>query len=212
MFTGKWLSPVFWTLGIEFTFYLFIGLSFPFVVKNQIQRAIVFGLFFISSALTDWHFLPYYAGYFILGMTSCLLYLKLMSKNEFYFYLLLSSLSILFSVEGILFSGLSVINLHSDAFIKLGVSLLAVYLFFQKLKFNLFFYLLGLISYSIYLLHTIIGTRLIIKALDLPYLSLKYLVFYVLACIVSIIASILYYKYIELPSLRWAKRLAKIRS
>jgi peptidoglycan/LPS O-acetylase OafA/YrhL len=212
MFTGKWLSPVFWTLGIEFTFYLFIGLAFPFVVKNKIQRALAFGLFFLSCPLTDWHFLPFYAGYFILGMAACLFYLKLMNKEEFFIYLVLSSLSILFSVEGIFVNGLSSIHLHSDAFIKLGVSLLAVYLFFQKIKFNFFLYLLGLTSYSIYLLHNIVGTRLIIKALDLPYLSVKYIVIYILACIVSIVASILYYKYIELPSLRWAKRLAKSKS
>lgn len=212
MFTGKWLSPVFWTLGIEFTFYIFIGLSFPFVVKNKIQRGIVFGLFFLSSSLTNWHFLPHYAGYFVLGMVSCLFYLKLMGKNEFFIYLILSSLSILLSFEGIFISGISAIHLHADALIKLGVSLLAVYLFFQKLKFNFFLYLLGLISYSVYLLHNLIGTRFIIKALDLPYLSVKYIVIYILACLVSIISSILYYKYVELPSLRWAKKLAKSRS
>jgi len=209
MFTGKWLSPVFWTLGIEFTFYIFIGLSFSLVVKNSLTRGIVLGLFLLSSFLTDWHFLPFYSGYFVLGMVACLFYLKMIGKPEFYIYAVISALFILFSFENVIWNGFAAIKLHGDAVVKLVVSVAAVVLFFQKLKFNFFFYLLGLVSYSIYLLHTIIGTRLIIKALDLPYLSFKYIIFYVLACIISVIASVLYYKYIELPSLRWAKKLAK---
>ncbi len=212
MFTGKWLSPVFWTLGIEFTFYIFIGLSFSMVVKNSLTRAIVFGLFFISTFFTDWHFLPFYSGYFVLGMVACLFYLKMVSRPEFFLYTILSAIFILLSFDNVIVNGFSAIKLHDDAVIKLLVSAIAVVLFFQKLKFNFFFYLLGLVSYSIYLLHTIIGTRFIIRALDLPYLSLKYIVFYVLACIVSIVASILYYKYVELPSLRWAKKLAKSKA
>lgn len=212
MFTGDWLSPVFWTLGIEFSFYIFIGLTFPLVMNNKLYRIIVLCLFLTSSSLTGKNFLPYYSGYFALGMVACLYYIKKIELPEFLTFVTLASLGILFSLENIFSQGLSAIHLHIDAFLKLGVSLITVFFFFQRLKFNFFFYVLGLISYSIYLLHTIIGTRLIIKALDLPYLSVKYLVFYVLACIVSIIASILYYKYIELPSLRWAKRLAKSKS
>ncbi|WP_316806870.1 acyltransferase [Pedobacter agri] len=69
-FGHGWLNPVFWTLAIEFQFYLLMELLFPMLhrTKKYVQISILVLLlvsaYFIKSAGFIFHFLPY----FILGI------------------------------------------------------------------------------------------------------------------------------------------------
>ncbi|MBC7923135.1 MAG: acyltransferase, partial [Ferruginibacter sp.] len=59
-FTGyPYLNPVYWTLGIEFQFYLFIGLIFPFFTANKYRACLVLIAFGLTS-LWEANFHPVY--------------------------------------------------------------------------------------------------------------------------------------------------------
>ncbi|QEK50322.1 acyltransferase [Pedobacter aquae] len=65
-FDHPWLNPVFWTLAIEFQFYLLMALIFPLLIHSStyVRATIVFAyllsMFFFSSK-----FIFYYSAYFL---------------------------------------------------------------------------------------------------------------------------------------------------
>ncbi|RZK01941.1 MAG: acyltransferase, partial [Flavobacterium sp.] len=80
---GTYVNIVYWTLGIEFQYYLLIALLFPFIRRSSTHLFITLCVFFILS------FLPYsrhlaivlpYLGYFGLGIVLSFYRQKLISR------------------------------------------------------------------------------------------------------------------------------------
>ena len=147
-FNNDYLSPVYWTLGIEFQFYILIGLLFP-VISNFPKHSIVLLVFLNLVYLiipikycTIFFFMPY----FTLGILIYLIKRNKLKKGEFY-PLFAINICWLFYRMGIpetlasIITALIILLLHKSNFIID---------FFSK------------ISFSLYLTHTTIGSPVII--------------------------------------------------
>ena len=69
-FAGEpWLNPVYWTLAVEFQFYLFAAVAFPALWRSgpPATAALCVGLTGLSAAAPDDRFLPHWLPLFLLG-------------------------------------------------------------------------------------------------------------------------------------------------
>jgi peptidoglycan/LPS O-acetylase OafA/YrhL len=182
----KWINQVYWTLAIEFQYYLLIAILFiPITSENKYIRFSTFIILLLSGLITKSEFLPYWLPIFLLGILIFLYKINKIKTNEF---LLTSVITITFlyfnhSVGEIFYSLIGVITIvffHNKSF-KIG---------------DLF----GEISYSIYLTHTIIGASVInILSHNVTSVFQKTLVI-LFGLLITFFVSKLMYRFIEKPS------------
>lgn len=80
----KWLNDVYWTLAIEFQYYIFIALTFPLITKpNLVIRIAFYVLFIVASFTTKSTFLPFWLPFFGLGIVLFLQLANLITKKEY---------------------------------------------------------------------------------------------------------------------------------
>jgi exopolysaccharide production protein ExoZ len=183
---------VFWTLCVEFQFYLLIGL-FYFISNKWFYKNFFLILFCLSSFITLPHaqFLVFtYSSIFATGISLVNLY-----QNR----------SWLNAILPILFLILVGYKFGLPIFILLGATC-GVILFFKPSIKPLIF--LGNISYSLYLTHALIS-EVLLRRVEIKYqlrvssYSLFYLLFEIF---IAVIISYFFYKVIEQPSLALSKR------
>lgn len=142
-----WLNEVYWTLAVEFQFYIFIALFFvPLTRSSAPLRWLLYAGILAFSFVGSYQFLPQALPYFLLGILLFLFQTRRVGPSEFWTATALTSLLIVFRFPpvGLAFGLVTV----------LGVC------FFQKQKvWGL--HQLGKFSYSIYLLHPLIGSSII---------------------------------------------------
>ena len=149
VFTGdKWLQDVYWTLAIEFQYYILIAVAFGLVAsKKLLLRLLFFSLFTASLLLKP--LLPLfifgYATYFIMGILLFQYYCRISTDAEFWILLVITT-AVSFYLEGAMLTALSVFTIAMIAFVK---------------KVHPAFVFLGAISYSLYLTHIPVGGRVI---------------------------------------------------
>jgi peptidoglycan/LPS O-acetylase OafA/YrhL len=185
---------VYWTLGIEFQFYLVIGLTFSFINRsaNSVITAsiLIFFTSFIHSARMQlvFQYLP------IFGM-GIIVYFYLFKKN-------LSGTSF-----GLLFLIFLVQIYFQDGLPTLVASLLTVLTLNYWTYNHRLFDFLSNISFSLYLTHTIIGGKIINLGLRfVSYPFQRYLLF-LLAFFVSLAFAYLFYIFIEKPFIALGKKV-----
>ncbi|MBD3635802.1 MAG: acyltransferase [Crocinitomicaceae bacterium] len=189
-----WINPVFWTLAVEFQYYLAISLLLPLALSKKIPLrylfyAIFIGVTFLPIASA---FFPFWGAYFMVGISYTLFIKEYIKLPE---YIGLSAVLV------------GVIWWHQGT-VDLIVAILAMsaVLFIPNLKTKPTLFL-GKISYSLYLVHTIVGAAFI------NYLSHQFRdpfeKFLVISggVVVSIIAAYLMYRFVEKPTHEYAKRL-----
>ena len=143
----QWLNMVYWTLAIEFQYYILIGLLFSLILKSTlISRCIIYVAAMFATYLFNWEFIFNWLPIFILGILLFLYKIKYIKKVEYY----VATLVILvfcffrFSIDVALFSAIPVIFI----------------LYFSNIKIiGLHFF--GKFSYSFYLMHALIGTSFV---------------------------------------------------
>lgn len=142
-----WLNQVYWTLAIEFQYYLFIALLFVPLVKTKILgRVIIYCGIILLSFIGSSEFLPFWLPVFMLGVILFLFKSSLIRNSEYY-----SSSLILLIICVFKYSLLSTIYV--------SLPLISI-LFWQDIKIPLLDFF-GKFSYSIYLIHPTIGASLI---------------------------------------------------
>lgn len=191
---GKWLNPVFWTLAIEFQFYLFIGLVFPLLIHKKTIVKVVICLLLCAMPFfsTDVRCFSSYMFTFLPGILLFYFMTKQINRNVFILagVLLLAVIYLKTGTEGL------VSPLISACFI----------LFVRKPIKPLMF--LGAISYSLYLLHTPIGTDGIIHFMQNYILDHNGRVILMLFSLpVVICAAWLFYKIVEKPAQQIAGKI-----
>lgn len=142
-----WINEVYWTLAIEFQFYIFIGLVY-FVISssNFILRLISFTTLLLLHFVGSDHFLLYWLPVFLLGNMLFLIKKGIIEQKEFY---ILSMICLVFIF---VFMGIPV-------FVSSLIPVVVI-MYFEKFD-SIVGSWLGKISYSIYLVHTIVGSAVI---------------------------------------------------
>lgn len=192
-FTNEpWLNPVYWSLAIEFQYYLLIAVAFGLIVSPALFFRIAFfivfaGLSFLPGMTNG--FIFYYAPYFISGILLFQRFCNISDTREFLILIVFNSI-LLWHGQGI---GLTL------------VVILALFIIAYVEKVPAIFRNLGLISYSLYLIHVPIGGRIINISATLIKNPLVRECMVIMAFAICIVSSIFFYKYVE-------KRFKKISS
>ncbi len=142
-----WLSPVYWTLALEFMFYIILALFYPLLTSAR--KAVLLTTFFIFLSLSFTRdLLPYYllerhTVFFSLGIALFLFHIKKINLIE-YAVLTISCFIVCFNLYAPLFSFVALASLLFIHFVSWIPKIL---------------WALGTISYSLYLTHAIVASR-----------------------------------------------------
>ncbi|MBL7884168.1 MAG: acyltransferase [Bacteroidia bacterium] len=193
-FEGQhWIRSVYWTLAIEFQYYLLIGLFFPLISNSKFGiRLIVYFLFIGSPILTSSSFLPYYLPVFLLGILLFLFKTGVIKKMEFFIMSILTSLSILWfhDIPTLCFSLVTYIAILKFDYISWKIG-----------------NFLGEISYSIYLFHGLVGMTVLNYFSHTTSSSITKFVLLCFSLASTIFFSYLLFRYIEKPSKHFSSRI-----
>lgn len=188
-FKVQWITIIFWTLAVEFQFYILTGLVYNTFVRKTIYKFIGFATLLAVGFLIPANFqtiLNYYI-YFIIGFQTFMYYTKQIKSLEFV-------LTMLFSVAFI------AIFKEWQALPLLAITVLAILYFNYEHKIATF---LGNISFSLYLTHGMIGGNIVI--FTKVGISRTVLLVYILFNAIAFAA--LYYYVVERTFLRLSKRI-----
>ena len=190
----SWLNPVFWTLAIEFQYYLAIALLFPLIATTRIGRhALVFAIFAVAAWLLPGQaFVCHYLFLFLFGIVTFQFRNGLLTRHAYFAALAVSALGTALTLEWIV------------AAVGLATALLIAFVPGRRVGVLAF---LGLISYPLYLLHIPIGTRILTASLRLHLSWVENLGVLAIALAATIGASWLMHRWIELPAQRWASAI-----
>ncbi len=191
----EWFNPVFWTLAVEFQFYLIIGLLLPLLIKknNVLIIIILIGALALWYVKIFWFF--EYASFFVLGI---LLFLRKQKLIPPILFIVLSIITILFTyIQN---------NIPEFTF---GTATYLIILLNQNLDFK-FTNHLGKISYSLYIIHLPIGfiAEIVLKhILPIHHSDSGKIIMLLIYTIISILFATLFYKFIEKPFLDYSKKV-----
>lgn len=186
----QWLNIVFWTLGVEFQFYLLFSLAFPLFVNNQWLRRIIY------AVLTAACFLPhdrgmflYWTPIFLMGIHTAFLKLKRVGAVEYWI-----TIAILW--------GFSTYRLGWPISLFALSAVLLIY-FEPAIKSRLLHFL-GKISYSLYLSHLLVGFFFINLGIRFTKHGYQKIFFVTAGVAATLYFSYLLYRFVEKPAKKWA--------
>lgn len=158
-FTGDWISPVYWTLAIEFQYYLFIGLMFPILAHRSDRIALgALALLGLASVFASSEaFLLHWIAIFGMGI---LVFRSMAGLTPPH---LVAAGLVLCAGAAMLRAGV----LEGLAGLMAAMFILLVRIERPGTWFAPFAFL-GTISYSFYLTHWDIGRAAVIAARDMP--------------------------------------------
>lgn len=190
---GEYYSPVFWTLGIEFQFYILIGVIFWFIKKSALNLVIgiafLLGISFIPTQNTM--LVLYSLPLFCLGMAA-----------NFYLYDQKINTPTYLGVIAVCFV---LIFIKSIPIFWCCVFTIMVIHFWKNDNMIIRFF--SRISYSLYLTHSVIGVRVINLGLRFCHTTVTKHLLFVVALIVTIAFAWLFEIVVEKPFMRMAKSI-----
>jgi len=192
-----WLLDIFWTLGIEIQFYLFVVLVWPLVVSRNTAVFAVFTVLFVALSwwVSSTAYLFSCSAYLALGMVLFRQRIKL--DHPVVVWSMVAALGVVIYPR----TGLAgvIASYTVIPFLFLNV----------RMAFATF---LGKISYSFYLFHLPAGgTLLAILSPHVVNLGARYALLLV-AVLVSIGAAWVGHRFLESPAIGWSKRVRYVRS
>lgn len=190
----RWINPGYWTLAIEFQYYLVLALIFPLVMSDKRMLRVVFYLILLgmpflytnNDCFTGW------GAYFLLGLIYILHYFKRVPLAEY----------ILVSIA----ASAATLAHHHWLILAIAWGTIILVYFFQDWE-NKFTHFFGNISYSFYLLHSVVGASII------NFLSHRFTIWWEKPLVIAIgflastIAAHFYFQWIEKPSMGWSKKI-----
>lgn len=191
---GHYYNVVYWTLGIEFQFYLLIIMIFTIINKSNLGLIIIMILFMILSFIKvkDMELIFSYLPIFGLGIITYFYYYKMQLSKKIYLLL-----CVLFLMELYIF--ISIPEFWSSVFAL-------IILFYWKLRHKILDFFSN-ISFSLYLSHTSVGGKVINLGLRFAKSNTQHYLLFVLALFTSIGFAYLFYLIIEKPFIRLSKRI-----
>jgi peptidoglycan/LPS O-acetylase OafA/YrhL len=188
-----WVNPVFWTLAIEFQYYLLIGCVYHLVSSRKVWRRIATGIAFAALAFTfpQEQFIFHWLFLFVFGLLIFNYKVGLLDRRALVPGLILASIGAGLTVNPIV----AVVGLTT-----------ALLIGFATVKARILTFL-GQISYSLYLVHFPVGVRLINFSTYYPLSPLEKALALGGALVASILAAYLMYLAIERPAQQWSKAI-----
>ncbi len=195
IFDTTWYNPVFWTLSIEFQFYIIIGLLLPLIKtkNNTLTSLSLIGILSLGFLDLEWFF--DYGSFFVLGILLFLKREQLIHKN---LIILLFFITITFCY-------------FQNGLVELIFGLLAFLAISSKFNLNYkVTNLLGKISYSLYITHWAVGSisEIVLKRItnlhEYPFGKIIMILIYTS---IAICFAYLFYKYIEQPFIQYSKAI-----
>jgi peptidoglycan/LPS O-acetylase OafA/YrhL len=194
----KWIVGIFWTLAIEFQFYLFIGLLFALLFESRSLLWFV-GVYLLSDAaqfIPGMAFTSFFAfsPLFAMGGVALLWQQQRLSKPLYVGFMVLFT-SLAYWQQGGYIAGVGLATALVINLLKNDV---------PGLDF------VGKISYSFYLLHVLIGTTcefVLIKIIP-PTTTANKLIITGLSVAVALVGAYLFYHFVEQPFMRLASKKA----
>ena len=193
IFDYKWFNPVFWTLAIEFQYYLLISIVFPIISAKTIFRSVgIISLCCFAFIIPSDIFVFKYLCLFSVGIVTFQYFAKIIGVREYLLVLTLTSILLILSL-GIIAAVTGILTALAIAFVRI-----------EKIR---IFHFLGAISYSLYLVHLPIGARFVNILKRFVTTDFEYLLVSLCGVLVSIVAAFLVYNYIEKPAQKWSSRI-----
>lgn len=190
----QWVNPVYWSLGIEFQYYLLIGLIFPLLAASRTSirtltmfALVVPGLFVPKVSLLFVH-LPL----FLAGILTYQFKVGRLSKWRFLAALSLTAL---------------LTSFRSGPSVAVTCAITGLLIAFAEFRSRILTWL-GAISYSLYLMHVPIGGKIIDLGVRFPHGELVPSLFLIAATAGSILSAWALYRMVELPSQKLASRIS----
>jgi peptidoglycan/LPS O-acetylase OafA/YrhL len=145
---AKWANGAFWTLSIEFQYYLVLSFTFPLVLRRKTLPRVSFYVLFLLMpfVISDARFLPHHSSLFLMGIAYGLWYCNIINRNE--------CVAVLFAATVV-----GILTLPVAAVVT-GIVTLAIVHFLTNYS-SKFLVFLGTISYSLYLTHEATGSAII---------------------------------------------------
>jgi peptidoglycan/LPS O-acetylase OafA/YrhL len=190
----EWYQTAFWTLAIEFQFYLLVGLIFPLIAHERpVPRLSIFAILGAASLfIPQQHaFIPCWLFLFMLGILAFQRHAGLVGGAGFWVILVLLVLGAWHNLGWLI------------AIVGAAAACAIVFLNTTN-KVLLFF---GSLSYSLYLIHGPIATRIFnIGGRYFNGLWADVLLF-CFAVSVCIGVAFLLHRYVEVPAMRWSSKI-----
>lgn len=185
IFTGdKWLQDVYWTLAVEFQYYLLIALVYGLITSKRLWIRLAFcisflALMFLGNSYKG--FIMPHTAYFMIGILMFQYYCNIIQSKEFWLLLSLG-FAMVWYMYGWQLVAISALSLSVMVFVK---------------NVHPVFRFLGTISFSLYLVHLPIGGRINnLAASFVKEMHMREVVVFI-SFAVSIFAAWLYYITIE---------------
>lgn len=188
-----WYNIIYWTLAIEFQFYILIAIVY-FLLQNKekwIAIGSILAISIIGVLYDDIRLVFFYMPLFGLGM---LLNLFLLNKISIKLFLL--------ALTGLSF--MVFLNFGTTVLITSFLSLFFIYIIKNENKIGQF---LGNISYSLYLTHGLIGGQLLYLFQRHTSDNWTSTVLFISAITLSILFAYGFWFAIERPAIRWSKKV-----
>ena len=193
-FGYPWLNVVFWTLAIEFQYYLLIGLLFPICAGRSKKSVLCLGIFLGVLAVVIPHraFIFPYLFLFLAGITTFQYKINIWGRTAYLFLLTVVGVGTYYTL-GTPAAVVSTVTALAIAFVQIQSRVLGF---------------LGDISYSLYLLHVPIGGKVINLSLRYAYDLEGKVLALIVAAGCSIAAAYLLYRFVEKPSREWSSAIS----
>jgi peptidoglycan/LPS O-acetylase OafA/YrhL len=197
VFVGyPWLNAVFWTLAVEFQFYLLIGLIYPLLFSRNpvIRIALILVLILLSRLLPHQWYVFGHLCQFLMGIVACQYRVGLIGKWQ---CVILVGLAAIFAIMA---PGLGIAWTVSGLF-----AVICILNFRLKSGLATFF---GNISYSLYLLHApvaFMALSVFARLIGLDQNSFTGFRAFMVPLIAAIAAAYLLYLLVERPAQKWSK-------
>jgi peptidoglycan/LPS O-acetylase OafA/YrhL len=187
------LNPVFWTLVIEFQYYILISLILPFVTSSNkyIRYTTLLAFYGTGYFLWDKNFIFRYSLIFITGIMIFLFFSEIIKRKEFYINIIV----VFFLIS---------ITYETTVLIPTAFAFLII--LFTDINFT-FSNFLGKISYSVYLIHVPIGARVLNLSENFIIGESLRTIFIFIAIGISIVAGWVFFYIIERPALKWSSKI-----